>query len=160
MLFCSRRILRPLCHPTVLLRCSPKSPSSSSTTAASGDAPCSSPKVQVSDASSAAHKLDAATLEKLRIAEEIGDKAFEENTEILKKVMLRGLRALVIGIVGFVTFSVAMKRRKRAEEQASSGKNDDDPTARYLEEMRSLGFDVDGLEEELAHEKHQKSDKK
>lgn len=99
--------------------------------------------------------LDAATIEKLKVAEEIGEKAFEENTEILKKMMLRGLRALLVGIVGFVAFAVAMKRRRRIEENEKQlvDDNGEDPTQRYLEEMRSLGFDVDGLEEELEAER-------
>jgi hypothetical protein len=101
-------------------------------------------------------ELDPATIEKLKVAEAIGEAAFEENTEILKKMMLRGLRALVIGILGFVTFSVAMKkRRRREEEEANRTSDDEDPTLRYLEEMRGLGFDVDGLEEELEAEKKQ-----
>lgn len=101
--------------------------------------------------------LDAATIEKLKIADEIGEKAFEENTEILKRMMLRGLRALVIGIFGFVAFSVAMKRRRRLEEdKLPKDESDEDPTQRYLQEMRSLGFDVDTLEEELESEKKSK----
>jgi uncharacterized protein (UPF0335 family) len=105
-------------------------------------------------------KLDAETLEKLRIADEIGEKAFEENTEILKKMMLRGLRALVVGIFGFVTFAIAMKRRRRLEEESKTVDDDaEDPTQRYLQEMRSLGFDVDTLEEELETEKKSSNNK-
>ena len=104
--------------------------------------------------------LDAETKEKLRIVEQIGEQAFEENTEILKKIMLRGLRALVIGGFGFVAFAVAMKRQKRrqqeqdeAAEHLANGTKPEDPTQRYLAEMRALGFDVDGLEDDIANNK-------
>lgn len=98
--------------------------------------------------------LDAEAIEKLKIAEEIGEKAFEENTEILKKIVFRGLRAMFVGVIGLVAFSLAMKRKKRLEDEAHEKSNpSEDPTQRYLQEMRGLGFDVDGLEEELAKQK-------
>ena len=87
----------------------------------------------------------------------MGDAAFEENTRILKKIMLRGLRSICVVGVGLVAFNVAMKRKKaqleREKEPAAPG--DDDPTQRYLNEMRSIGFDVDGLEEEIAAQRDQ-----
>ncbi|CUI15167.1 membrane-associated protein, putative [Bodo saltans] len=135
---------------TIRLNAVPTPQSSSTSTSTAGSSSEEKPS-QIPEL-----KLDAATIEKLKIAEEIGEKAFEENTEILKKMMLRGLRALVIGIIGFVTFSVAMKRRRRLEEASKAVDDAEDPTLRYLEEMRSLGFDVDTLEEELEAEKKSK----
>lgn len=109
--------------------------------------------------------LDAETKEKLRIVEQIGEQAFDENTEILKKIMLRGLRALVIGGFGFVAFAVAMKRQKRRQqeqaeeaEHLANGTKPEDPTERYLAEMRALGFDVDGLEDEIAEKNKKKKE--
>lgn len=134
----TRRLSRAL-QCTVIVKCSKSSASVGSVPTQSSTEP---------------QKLDAETIEKLRVAEEIGEKAFEENTEILKKMMLRGLRALVVGIGGFVAFTAARKRRARIDDAANAAvEPDDDPTQKYLNEMRSLGFDVDGLEDELANEK-------
>lgn len=99
---------------------------------------------------SRAAALDDETVAKLKAAESIGEEAFSENVEILKRLMLRGLRAVTIGVVGFVAFSIAMRRRARNQEQSEVT---EDATERYLEEMRSLGFDVDGLEEEVEAER-------
>lgn len=102
--------------------------------------------------------MDAKAAEQVRLAQDIGEEAFGENTAILKQVGYRGLRAFVVCAVGLGAFAWAMKRKKRelaAEEAAKTGaaEGEDDPTQRYLEEMRSLGFDVDTLEEELEQER-------
>ena len=104
--------------------------------------------------------LDAESARKIKIAEAIGTEGFEENTNVLKKMSLRGLRAVFVVGVGLVVFNYAFKRKKRqlaeqeeAERIASGG---EDPTARYLAEMEGLGFDVKGHENDLA----KKSDKK
>ncbi|KPI90256.1 hypothetical protein ABL78_0638 [Leptomonas seymouri] len=95
-------------------------------------------------------ELDAKAAEQVRLAQEMGEEAFGENTEILSQVGYRGLRAFVVCAIGMSALMLAMKKKKAelATEEA-----DDDPTQRYLEEMRSLGFDVDTLEEELEQER-------
>jgi hypothetical protein len=105
--------------------------------------------------------VDAATAEKMKIAESIGQESFEENTQLLKDLALRGLRAFVLAIIGLSMFTFAKKRKRRQleEEEAAAKKeqglsdDDDDPTARYLKEMGSIGFDVEGLEKSIAEEK-------
>lgn len=100
--------------------------------------------------------LDEKTAEQLRIAMEIGEEGFEENVAILKQLALRGLRALVVCAVGVGTFWYAVRRRREAERKLKEKVEEgweEDPTQRYLEEMRSLGFDVDTLEEELEAER-------
>lgn len=101
-----------------------------------------------------APELDAKAAEQVRLAQDIGEQAFGENTEILKQIGYRGLRAFVVCVVGLSAFMWAMKKKKAelaAQEAAKA--DDDDPTQRYLEEMRGLGFDVDTLEEELEQER-------
>ncbi|CAD2216778.1 hypothetical protein AGDE_03066 [Angomonas deanei] len=100
---------------------------------------------------------DQRTAEEIRISQEIGKEAFEENTLILKSLAMRGLRAFLICAIGLGAFTIAMKRKKKEQEEvaAKALKPEDDPTARYLEEMRGLGFDVDTLEEELLAEKQE-----
>lgn len=105
-----------------------------------------------------APELDAKAAEQVRLAQDIGEEAFGENTAILKQVGYRGLRAFVVCAIGMGTFMWAMKKKKRELADSKVGKagsaeEDEDPTQRYLEEMRSLGFDVDTLEEELEQER-------
>ena len=89
--------------------------------------------------------VDAATKEKLRTARDIGEGAFAENTAILRRLALRGFRALSVAALGIFAFSVVLKRKKQSDD----ARRDDSPTERYFKEMRGLGFDVDGLEEEI-----------
>lgn len=106
------------------------------------------------EAQAMAPELDAKAAEQVRLAQDIGEQAFGENTEILKQIGYRGLRAFVVCVVGLSAFMWAMKKKKAelaAQEAAKA--DDDDPTQRYLEEMRGLGFDVDTLEEELEQER-------
>lgn len=119
--------------------------------------PNSSDKVSPS-AQAGAPELDAEAAEQVRLAQQIGEEAFGENTAILKQVGYRGLRAFLVCAVGLGAFAWAMKRKKKelaAEEAGKAGTavDEEDPTQRYLEEMRSLGFDVDTLEEELEQER-------
>ncbi|KPA86238.1 hypothetical protein ABB37_00471 [Leptomonas pyrrhocoris] len=104
-------------------------------------------------APSSTPQLDAKAAEQVRLAHDIGEQAFGENTKILTQIAYRGLRAFVVCAIGMGAFMWAMKRKKAelaAEETATgSAEKDEDPTQRYLEEMRSMGFDVDTLEEEL-----------
>lgn len=90
--------------------------------------------------------LDERTRQNMRIAEKIGSECFEQNTQILRGLAWRGLRAFFVFGGGVAAFAYAMRRqRSRKEAVDASG----DPTQRYLEEMRGLGFDVDTVEEEL-----------
>jgi hypothetical protein len=107
--------------------------------------------------------MDAATRAKIETVKSLGDQTFDENTRILKKMMLRGLRAFAVVGVGLFAFNIAMKRKKaqRMLEEAAAAESagdSDDPTLRYLAEMRSIGFDVDGLEEEIAARDKARSD--
>ncbi|ESL11483.1 hypothetical protein TRSC58_00765 [Trypanosoma rangeli SC58] len=100
--------------------------------------------------------LDERTMQNMRIAEKIGAKTFEENTTILRRVAWRGARAFVVCAIGMAAFAYAMRRRRQQlqqEELRKRGRLEEDSTARYLEEMRGLGFDVDALEEELEAER-------
>ncbi|RNF11797.1 uncharacterized protein Tco025E_06610 [Trypanosoma conorhini] len=100
--------------------------------------------------------LDEHTMQNMRIAEKMGAKTFEENTSILRRVAWRGARAFVVCGIGMAAFGYAMRRRRlqlQQEEPRKRGKLEEDSTARYLEEMRGLGFDVDTLEEELEAER-------
>ncbi|KAK7195714.1 hypothetical protein NESM_000501700 [Novymonas esmeraldas] len=112
-------------------------------------------------------ELDAEAAEQVRLAKELGEQAFGENTAILKKVALRGLRAFMVCAVGMAAFMWAAKRKKRElaaspapaaqASAATAAAEEEDPTQRYLEEMRGLGFDVDTLEEELENERQAKA---
>ncbi|KEG10926.1 hypothetical protein DQ04_03151110 [Trypanosoma grayi] len=98
--------------------------------------------------------LDERTLQNMRIAEKIGTESFEENTQILRRISWRGLRAFLVCGTGLAAFGYAMRRRRNLQEELQRAQAlDDDPTQRYLEEMRGLGFDVDTLEEELEAER-------
>ncbi|KAG5491135.1 hypothetical protein JIQ42_01030 [Leishmania sp. Namibia] len=111
----------------------------------------------------AAPDLDAKAAEQVRVARELGEQAFGENTEILKKVAARGLRAFLVCAVGMAAFMWAMKKRKQelmanatpagSAADGALAEEEDGPTQRYLQEMRGLGFDVDTLEEELKLER-------
>jgi hypothetical protein len=137
-----------------------KGRSSSDPSAATATATATAAAAGASASAPASHPtLDAATRENIQTIQNMGDAAFDENTAILKKMLTRGLRAFAVIAVGLVAFSVAMKRKKaqrlKEEEEAAAirqanGEEDDDPTARYLAEMGKLGFDVEGLEEEIA----------
>jgi nitrogen fixation-related uncharacterized protein len=102
-----------------------------------------------------APELDAKAAAQVRLARDMGEQAFGENTEILKVIGYRGLRAFVVCAIGLGAFMWAMKKKKAelAAGEANATDDDEDPTQRYLEEMRSLGFDVDTLEEELEQER-------
>ncbi|KAF8284366.1 hypothetical protein TcYC6_0068650 [Trypanosoma cruzi] len=101
--------------------------------------------------------LDERTLQNMRIAKKIGAETFEENTAILRRMAWRGARAFIVCGVGMAAFGYAMRRRRQQQLQQEGLRErerlEDDPTARYLEEMRGLGFDVDTLEEELEAER-------
>ena len=76
----------------------------------------------------------------------IGERAFDENHDILRRVLLRGARSFVVGAVGIIAFSVSLKWKR---DQLEKERIIDDPTHRYLSEMRSIGFDVDELEDQI-----------
>lgn len=154
----TRRCASSKVPPTVR----PPTAAAASATSAAPHANSSSAAATPEAAQASAPELDAKAAEQVRLAQEIGEQAFGENTEILKQVGYRGLRAFVVCAVGMGAFMWAMKKKKAelaaGEAGAASGagagaEEDDDPTQRYLEEMRSLGFDVDTLEEELEQER-------
>lgn len=99
----------------------------------------------------------------MRLAQELGEQVFSENTEILKNIAVRGLRAFVMCAVGVAAFMWAMKKKRQERQvnvlpavdapRSAHAQGHDDPTQRYLQEMRGLGFDVETLEEELEHER-------
>lgn len=106
--------------------------------------------------------MNSRSAQDFETALKFGDADFEENTQVLKTIALRGLRSFVICGAGIAVFMLATRRRKNAESNVSSPSSHStassdfqelDATERYLEEMRSLGFDVDTLEEELAQER-------
>lgn len=100
--------------------------------------------------------VDATSEAKMKVAQELGVEAFEENTRILKRLGLRALRSFAVVGTGLVAFNIALKRKKRLEDAKHVDEQQiavDDPTTRYLTEMRSLGFDVDTLEEDIAKSK-------
>eukprot|EP00656_Telonema_subtile_P047536 TRINITY_DN54654_c0_g1_i1.p2 TRINITY_DN54654_c0_g1~~TRINITY_DN54654_c0_g1_i1.p2 ORF type:complete len:103 (+),score=19.11 TRINITY_DN54654_c0_g1_i1:121-429(+) len=89
----------------------------------------------------------------------MGNEAFTENQDILRKLALRGLRSMVLVCFGMVAFFIALRRKRNRdrlydEEHGLLPKEDEDepedPTQRYLREMGGLGFDVEGGEEEAA----------
>ncbi|ORC92216.1 uncharacterized protein TM35_000044300 [Trypanosoma theileri] len=100
--------------------------------------------------------VDKRTLENMKIAEKIGAESFEENTQILRKMAWRGVRAFLVCGFGVAAFGYAMRRRRMYEEMKRAQALEEEPTQRYLEEMRGLGFDVDTLEEELEAERRAK----
>lgn len=84
----------------------------------------------------------------------MGEEALEENARILKRMGMRGLRAFLVGGLGIVAFSIALKRKRREEEArrdeaVAAGTDAEDPTARYLREMDGQGWDVKGHEDEV-----------
>ncbi|KAG5492675.1 hypothetical protein JKF63_01254 [Porcisia hertigi] len=123
----------------------------------------STTETSAAGATQAVPHLDPEAAEQVRIVKELGEQAFGENTDILKKVAFRGLRSFVVCAVGMIAFMWAMKKKRRELEasarpavEADSGlqaAEDGDPTRRYLQEMRELGFDVDTLEAELEQER-------
>ncbi|KAG5466838.1 hypothetical protein LSCM1_01015 [Leishmania martiniquensis] len=129
----------------------------------SAGATCSPAEHVTAGAARDTPELDRRAAEEVRVAQELGEQAFGENTEILKKVAVRGLRAFFVCAVGVVVLMWTMKKRKQElvtnvqpADGAASGalaEEADDPTQRYLQEMRGLGFDVDTLEEELKQER-------
>ncbi|KAG5467378.1 hypothetical protein CUR178_01021 [Leishmania enriettii] len=129
----------------------------------SAEPTCSPAEPFATGAAPAAPDLDAKAAEQVRVARELGEQAFGENTEILKKVAARGLRAFLVCAVGMAAFMWAMKKRTQefmantsTAGPAADGalvEEEDGPTQRYLQEMRGLGFDVDTLEEELKLER-------
>ncbi|AIO01869.1 hypothetical protein LPMP_342430 [Leishmania panamensis] len=147
----------------------PRREVSSSAPPANGSAESirSPPELSVADATQGAPELDTRAAEEVRLAQDLGEQAFGENTEILKKVAARGLRSFVVCAVGLGVFTWAMKKKKRELEATAPpaveaagdahAERDEDPTQRYLHEMRGLGFDVDTLEEELEHEQRAKA---
>jgi hypothetical protein len=103
--------------------------------------------------------LDAETRAKIKVVNDMGNEAFTENQVILRNLALRGLRSMVLVCVGMVAFFIALRRKRNRdraydEEHGLLPKEDEvepeDPTQRYLKEMGSLGFDVEGGEEEAA----------
>ncbi|GET92773.1 hypothetical protein, conserved [Leishmania tarentolae] len=132
----------------------------------SAEASRSPQKPSAAGATQGAPELDAEAAEQVQVARELGEQVFSENTEILKKVAFRGLRALCVCAVGVAAFLWAMKKKRQELEAnasptaeaalAADADLEDDPTKRYLQEMRSLGFDVDTLEEELEKERSAK----
>lgn len=132
---------------------------------ASSSHPSTPPASTAADARKADSAVDSKVAEQIKLADEIGENAFEKNTGILKQLAMRGLRAFVVCMAGLAAFSLTLKRKKRlleSEEQLTETASADaavdleDPTQRYLEEMRGLGFDVDTLEEELQIERQVK----
>ncbi|AYU83061.1 conserved hypothetical protein [Leishmania infantum JPCM5] len=158
------RLAVPFSHASPALVV-PRREASSLESPATGSAEASrSPaKPSAAGATQAAPELDAEAAEQVRLAQELGEQAFSENTEILKKVAFRGLRAFVMCAVGVAAFMWAMKKKKRERQadalpgveapRAAHAEGHDDPTQRYLQEMRGLGFDVETLEEELEYER-------
>ncbi|KAH8613676.1 hypothetical protein ERJ75_000775600 [Trypanosoma vivax] len=92
--------------------------------------------------------LDERARADAKVVQSIGEKVFEDNTRILRSLAWRGARAFIVCGVGVACFAYAMGRRRQEALEA-----EEDPTRRYLEEMRGLGFDVDTLEEELSTER-------
>lgn len=142
---------------------SPVPPTPTSATPLRAAASAAPSSTSSSSAAQAKPELDAEAAEQVRLAQELGEQAFGENTAILKQVAMRGLRAFVVCGVGMGAFVWAKRRKQRELEvteaptgaagAAQAEADEEDPTQRYLEEMRGLGFDVDTLEEELEQER-------
>jgi len=101
--------------------------------------------------------LDAKARDTLKTAGAINEAAFEENIGILRKIGARGFRSMAIFGLGAGALIYAMRRRAasaEAELTKSPSPQEQNPTERYLNEMRGLGFDVDGHEETIAKSKH------
>lgn len=98
---------------------------------------------------------------KIEIMKEIGDEAFEENTKVIKNIALRGMRSGLIIVVGVVAFMISLRKKKRRdaafdaeeEEKKKAAEAAMDPTQRYLQEMGSIGFDVEQGELDAAEAK-------
>ena len=113
---------------------------------------------------------------RLKVTQSMSDAEFAENTQILKRLGLRGLRAVVICAVGGAAYLGAARKKRREAAAAAAGDDDvssvsdaelaaadraaqeavalsadgkaDGPTARYLREMTEVGWDVEGQEKE------------
>lgn len=97
---------------------------------------------------------------KLDIIASMSDAEFEENVKVLKQIAGKSIRSFGIFIVGIIALWYARRKKKLEEEEEEKKKekavDDDDeeswkdlPAAeRYLKEMKSIGFDVDGQDKE------------
>jgi hypothetical protein len=106
---------------------------------------------------------------KLDIIASMSDAEFEENVKVLKQIAGKSIRSFAIFIIGILALWYA-RRKKRLEEEEEAKKeevNDDDeeswkdlpPAERYLKEMKSIGFDVEGQDKER-REMHRKEEEK
>ena len=88
------------------------------------------------------------------------EEAYKENVGILKRLGWRGLRSVAVVIFGLTAFSYARRYRKeqlKKPQRSGDGGSVDEATQRYLSEMTSQGWDVEGHEESLRKEQLQKT---
>ena len=107
----------------------------------------------------------------------MADEDYAQNITALKSIAFRGLRSFIVLGGGIAVLTYSLRRRRLAAEAVdveaaavavvktktptgqssgsppSSREDDADPTARYLKEMESIGWDVQGHEDELRKER-------